>query len=561
MILGICASIIPFPDHNQSPRNTYQSAMGKQAMGIYASNFTARMDTMAHVLYYPQKPLVATHAMEYMHFRELPAGINAIVAISTFTGYNQEDSLIMNQSSIDRGFFRSVFFRTYSASEENVPLPGADGAGAIAAPGPMQPQWDQFENPSPAITAGMGQADYSKLEDDGLVSPGTAIFAGDVIIGKTVTVPDMSALTGQPPRHSKRSTSVKARSTEAGIVDRVLLSTNRDGQRFAKVRMRNIRYPQIGDKFASRHGQKGTVGMTFRMEDMPFTQEGMVPDIIMNPHAVPSRMTVGHLIECLLGKVMTHHGMEGDGTPFIKTFEVQAVAKLLHEIGYQRSGNEVLYSGHTGRQMDAQLFCGPVYYQRLKHMVDDKIHARSRGPTALITRQPMEGRGKDGGLRFGEMERDCIISHGSAALLQERMFLNSDPYRIHVCESCGLMAHADLRTNSFECRACKSTAIAQVYMPYAAKLLMQELTAMMIAPRMFVASAPGVDDQLEELGLHIERLPLPAEAAAGIPAPDLHGDQASTVAASGASSLRGVDTDSDTDFGGGHTDVETDTEA
>jgi len=552
MILGICASIIPFPDHNQSPRNTYQSAMGKQAMGVYASNFTARMDTMAHVLYYPQQPLVATRAMEYMHFRSLPAGINSIVAVSTFTGYNQEDSLIMNQSSIDRGFFRSVFYRTYSSAEKNVPLPSASGAAGFVAPGPMQPQWEQFERPNPAITAAMGMSDFSKLDEDGLVSPGTAVFAGDVIVGKTVTVPDTSAITGQPPRYSKRSTSVKARSTEAGVVDRVLLSTDRDGQRFTKVRVRNIRYPQIGDKFASRHGQKGTVGMTFRMEDMPFTQEGIVPDIIMNPHAIPSRMTVGHLIECILGKVMTHHGMEGDGTPFIDSFDVNRVSDYLHNLGYQRSGNEVLYSGHTGRQMEAQLFLGPVYYQRLKHMVDDKVHARSRGPMTLLTRQPMEGRGKDGGLRFGEMERDCIISHGTAALLQERMFLNSDPYRIHVCEDCGLMAQVDLKSGSFGCRACGSTRIAQVFMPYAAKLLFQELTAMMIAPRMFVSSTPGVDDQLEELGLHVERLPLPKEAtlAAAL------GDDLRDASVS----LPGADTDTDTDFG--HTtDADSDAES
>jgi DNA-directed RNA polymerase II subunit RPB2 len=546
MILGICASIIPFPDHNQSPRNTYQSAMGKQAMGIYASNFISRMDTMAHCLYYPQKPLVATHAMEYMHFRELPAGINSIVAVSTFTGYNQEDSLIMNQSSIDRGFFRSFFFRTYSAAEQNVPLPSADGSAILSAPGPMQPQWDQFEKPNPAITAGMGMSDFSKIEEDGLVAPGTAVFGGDIIIGKTVTVPDLSALTGKPPRYSKRSTSVKARTTESGVIDRVLLSTDKDGQRFAKVRLRNIRFPQIGDKFASRHGQKGTCGMTYRMEDMPFTREGIVPDIIMNPHAIPSRMTIGHLIECLLGKVMTHHGMEGDGTPFISSFDVATVSSYLHEMGYQRSGNEVLYNGHTGRQMEAQLFLGPVYYQRLKHMVDDKVHSRSRGPTALLTRQPMEGRGKDGGLRFGEMERDCIISHGTAALLQERMFLNSDPYRVHICEACGLMAKVDIANNSFECRACGNTSIAQVFMPYAAKLLFQELQAMSIAPRMFVSREPGQDDQLEELGLTIERLPLPPAAAA---------PEAPEGAAGGL-----AETDTDTEIGG-HTDTDTDAES
>jgi len=277
------------------------------------------------------------------------------------------------------------------------------------------------------------------------------------------------------------------KSTEAGHVDQVLLTTNDQGLRFVKVRIRSVRTPQIGDKFSSRHGQKGTCGMTYTQEDMPFTAEGISPDIIVNPHAIPSRMTIGHLVECLMGKVASLQGMEGDATPFTDV-TVENISNMLHDLGYQRRGNEVCYNGHTGRQMGAMLFLGPTYYQRLKHTVDDKIHSRGRGPTQMLTRQPMEGRSRDGGLRFGEMERDCIISHGSAAFLKERLMDCSDAYRVHVCELCGLIAVANLAKNTFECRACRSAAsrsrVVQVALPYACKLLFQELMSMNLAPRM-----------------------------------------------------------------------------
>jgi DNA-directed RNA polymerase II subunit RPB2 len=260
------------------------------------------------------------------------------------------------------------------------------------------------------------------------------------------------------------------------------------------------------DKFATRHGQKGTIGITYRQEDMPFTADGISPDLIVNPHAIPSRMTIGHLVECLLSKVSAFTGDEGDATPFTEV-TVEAVSKLLLKCGYQQRGFEVLYNGHTGKKLAANVFIGPTYYQRLKHMVDDKIHARlvagyrglllsarfvtsslicsARGPLQILTRQPVEGRSRDGGLRFGEMERDCMISHGAALFLKERLFDNSDAYRVHICDICGLLAIANTATNSFECRACRNkTQISQLYIPYAAKLLFQELMAMNIAPRL-----------------------------------------------------------------------------
>jgi len=471
MILGVCASIIPFPDHNQSPRNTYQSAMGKQAMGIFLTNFDQRMETMANILYYPQKPLARTMAMDYLRFRELPAGQNAIVAIACYSGYNQEDSVIMNQSSIDRGLFRSLFYRAYSDSEKAI------GHSVM----------EQFEKPTRSDTLRLKHGTYDKIDEDGIVAPGVRVSGEDIIMGKTAPMaPDAEELGQRQKQHIKRDVSTPLRSTESGIVDQVMLTTTAEGNRFAKVRVRTTKVPQIGDKFASRHGQKGTIGITYRHEDMPFTREGIVPDIIINPHAIPSRMTIAHLIECQLSKVASLRGDEGDATPFTKVTVTQ-VSDLLRRMGYQSRGFEVMYNGHTGRKLVAQVFLGPTYYQRLRHMVDDKIHSRARGPTQILTRQPVEGRARDGGLRFGEMERDCMIAHGASSFLKERLFDVSDPFRVHVCDICGLMTVvAKLKKNTFECKNCNNkNKISQIHLPYAAKLLFQELWSMNIAARLY----------------------------------------------------------------------------
>jgi len=303
---------------------------------------------------------------------------------------------------------------------------------------------------------------------------------------KTTPIGPQSDRSGRVQKYTKRDCSQQNRSNEHGIVDQVLLTTNSEGFKFVKVRVRITRIPQVGDKFSSRHGQKGTCGMTYRQEDMPFTCEGIVPDIIVNPHAIPSRMTIGQLIECLLGKVSSITGREGDATPFTDA-HVKNFSSKLHECGYQLRGNEIMYNGHTGRKLEAQIFIGPTYYQRLKHMVDDKIHSRARGAVQILTRQPVEGRAREGGLRWGEMERDCMISHGSASWLKERLFLVSDEYKVHVCDKCGLIAIANLKKNSFECKGCSNrTQISQVYLPYAFKLMIQELMAMNIAPRIRV---------------------------------------------------------------------------
>ncbi|KAI4312165.1 hypothetical protein MLD38_037006 [Melastoma candidum] len=439
----------------QSPRNTYQSAMGKQAMGIYVTNYQFRMDTFAYVLYYPQKPLVTTQAMEHLHFRELPAGINAIVAIACYSGYNQEDSVIMNQSSIDRGFFWSLLFRCHRDIESK--------KGTLVK--------EEFGHPDQKKTMGMRHGSYDKLDDDGLIPPGTRVSGEDIIIGKTTPIALDGGAQGQAFRHTRHDHSIALRDCEAGMVDRVLLTTNADGLRFVRVRTRSVRIPQIGDKFSSRHGQKGTIGLTYTQEDMPWTMEGITPDIIVNPHANPSRR---------------------DATPFTEV-TVDHISKALHRCGYQMHGYEIMCSGHTGRRMTAMIFLGPTYYQRLKHMVDDKIHSRGRGQIQILTRQPSAGRSRHGGLRIGEMERDCLIAHGAANFLKERLFDLSDLYRVHVCLRCGLIASTNLRKKSFECKGCKNKIdivdtrafqIVQIPIPYACKLLFQELMAMAIAPRM-----------------------------------------------------------------------------
>lgn len=464
MILGICASMIPFSDHNQSPRNTYQSAMSKQAMGIHATNFLLRMDTLANILHYPQKPLVTTRSMEYLRFRELPSGQNAVVAIACYGGYNQEDSIIMNQSAIDRGLFRSFFYRTYT-DQENMSKPK---------------QQERFAKPHRGFVMRMKNCNYDKLDDDGLINPQVRVNGNDILIGKIIPVLDIEKSTKENEIYIQKDSSTQMRVTENGVVDKVILSS-KEGYKFTKVRVRSNRIPQMGDKFASRHGQKGTIGITMRQEDMPFTSEGLIPDIIINPHAIPSRMTIGHLIEALLGKVCALSGDEGDATPF-SGVTVENISNKLHSLGYQKRGLEVMYNGFTGRKLEAQIFIGPTYYQRLKHMVEDKMHARARGPVQILTRQPVEGRAREGGLRFGEMERDCIISHGSASFLKERLFDVSDPYKVALCEICGLFAIP--LDDSIECKSCKNRSkVCYVDMPYAFKLLVQELIAMNIAPR------------------------------------------------------------------------------
>tara|TARA_B110000046_G_C13024781_1_gene413281 strand:+ start:3346 stop:6933 length:3588 start_codon:yes stop_codon:yes gene_type:complete len=470
LINGLCAALIPYPDHNQSPRNTYQSAMGKQAVGIPGLNFPIRMDAVGHILISPQKPLVTTRMDEILHTGEAPTGVNAIVCIMCWTGFNQEDSLIVNREALERGLFRTIKYQTYKDEERT------NGADA-----------EKFESPAEAgKCVGMRVGCYSKLQEDGFPAVGTRLVSGDVIIGKTITTTEI----GEGTRRAiKRDRSVMIKHTDETFVDAIMKSKNRDGSMLAKVRTRATRQPIVGDKLSSRHGQKGVIGVILNAADMPVSEEGIVPDIIVNPHAIPSRMTIGQLMECLMGKLCAIHGEQGDATPF-RGASIEEISDRLENYGYDRLGGETLYNGMTGDALPAKVFIGPTYYQRLKHMVLDKQHSRSRGPVQILTRQPVEGRAREGGLRFGEMERDCIISHGAANVLSERLFEQSDPFMATVCSKCGMLAQpvADktlLRQKRPFCRACNDhTSVQDVRMPYAFKLLLQELMAMNIAARL-----------------------------------------------------------------------------
>ena len=386
-IFGILASCIPFPEHNQSPRNTYQCAMGKQAMGMYVTNYQSRMDKTAYVLTYPSRPLVDTRVMGMIKLDQIPSGSAVIVAIMTYSGYNQEDSILVNKGSIDRGLFNATIYHTEKDEDKKI-----NGDEEIRC------------KPDPSKTKGMKFGNYDKVNNKGLVPENTFIENRDIIIAKVVPIKenrnDHTKLIKYED-HSKIH-----RTTEESYIDKNFIDRNGDGYCIAKVRIRTSRKPVIGDKLSSRHGQKGTVGNIIPEGDMPFTVNGMRPDIIINPHAIPSRMTIGQLKETLLGKVLVQLGLFGDGTSFGE-LAVDDIRKELLKVGYEAQGNELLYNGMTGEQIESNIFIGPAFYQRLKHMVNDKQHSRSIGPMVNLTRQPAEGRSRDGGLRFGEMERDC----------------------------------------------------------------------------------------------------------------------------------------------------------
>jgi DNA-directed RNA polymerase II subunit RPB2 len=462
LILGALASCIPFPHHNQSPRNTYQSAMGKQAVGIPTSNFNNRYDTFSHILSSPQRPLVETKMMKYLNVNSLPNGINVIVAIACYGGYNQEDSVLLNRGSIERGLFSSTFYRTYKEEEKKNQLSGEEEKF-------MKPDKSKLLFPKPC--------NYDKLEENGFIKKNTPVGDNDILIGKIIPIKNNSD-------YNYKDNSVCIRRNESGNIDSNFVSNNGDGYKICKTRIRSFRFPEIGDKFSSRHGQKGTCGMIINSEDMPFTKNGIVPDIIINPHAVPSRMTIAQLIECILGKAGLETGNIGNGTAF-DSISINKISEILKKYGHNKNGDEILYNGVTGEQIKTTIFMGPTFYQRLKHMSGDKIHSRSSGPVVSMTRQPAEGRASHGGLRFGEMERDCMIAHGTSSFLQERMMTVSDNYNVFICNDCGLVSVFNNEKNIYECKKCNNfKGFKKINIPYSCKLLFQELESMSIAPRL-----------------------------------------------------------------------------
>ena len=473
MIFGTTASGIPFPDHNQSPRNAYQSAMAKQAMGVYALNFRERFDAMSHVLCYPEIPMVSPFMSKFYGAQNLPSGQNIIVAIMTYTGYNQEDSNMMNRASLDRGRYRSVFYRTYKDEERKNQSSGEE---------------EKFCNPNPTETKHMKNAKYEKLGEDGFIPKDTYVTPDDILIGKVVPLRVPTGVVVPNGSKKMRDISKMPRNNESGYVDKIYKNRNGEGYSFAKVRMRQDRIPEIGDKFSSRHGQKGTMGMILNPEDMPQTASGIVPDIIINPHAIPSRMTIAQLMETLLSKVGCMTGCLGDGSPFGETTVDDLAAILRDHYGMEPYGNEIMYNGYTGRQMETSIFIGPCYYQRLRHCSADKMHSRASGPLVMLTRQPAEGRAREGGLRLGEMERDSIVAHGMSEFIKERLMECSDSFSCYSCKECGLLAIANPVQNIWICKGCnKTTSFAKLQIPYASKLLMQELETMNIGSRLITS--------------------------------------------------------------------------
>jgi len=365
-------------------------AMGKQSIGLYARNFQKRMDTLGYVMNNLEKALVRTRFSKYINYDELPCGVNAMVAIGCYTGYNMEDSVLLNKAAIDRGLFRATFYRTYKDDEKKIQSSGRE---------------EKFAKPNAKYTRGTKPGNYNKLDERGFVRKDEYVSSDDIIIGKVLPLKNKTDENGH---QLYKDCSTSLRSNETGFVDKIYTDRNADGFRFVKIRMRTERIPVIGDKFASRCAQKGTVGMIFPQEQMPFNADGISPDIIMNPHAIPSRMTIGMLMELILGKTSAHLAGYSDCTPFCN-ISYDKICDVLEANGFNYTGDEILYSGIDGKQLDVKIFFGPTYYQRLKHMVADKAHVRSSGPVVQLTRQPAEGRSRDGGLRFGEMERDCVV--------------------------------------------------------------------------------------------------------------------------------------------------------
>ncbi|KAH8918260.1 DNA-directed RNA polymerase [Atractiella rhizophila] len=467
-LLGAVAGLIPYPHHNQSPRNTYQCAMGKQAMGSIGYNQLNRIDTLMYLMVYPQQPMVKTRTIEMVGFDKLPGGQNAIVAVMSYSGYDIEDALILNKSSLDRGYGRCQVFRKHGTILKRYP----NGTH------------DRLADP-PKDENGKNLEKWTSIEGDGLAHVGARILPGQAYINKqtpsnansTEAITDLASTTW-------KNATMSYRGAIPGYVDKVMISQGEnEGVTVLKVLMRQTRRPELGDKFSSRHGQKGVCGLIVPQEDMPFNDQGTCPDIIMNPHGFPSRMTVGKMLELVSGKAGVVRGTLEYGTAFGGS-KLEDMSKVLIDAGYSYHAKEMLHSGITGLPLEAYIFFGPIFYQKLKHMVLDKMHARARGPRATLTRQPTEGRSRDGGLRLGEMERDCLIAHGASQLLLERLMISSDAFEVDVCQECGFMGY-----NGW-CVRCKSgKKVTQIKMPYAAKLLFQELMAMNIAPRLVLENA------------------------------------------------------------------------
>lgn len=457
LLMGVIGCTIPFPDHNQAPRICYYTSMAKQSMGLYATNLPLRIDTTGHVLDYPQKPIVSTRIARMLHNDEMTSGVNCIVAIANYTGLNQEDCVIINKQAIERGLFVSHSYRTITVDEKR------------------SDSYTRYKTCVPTEEYRKPNYNYHKLDEFGIVRKGLYVEQNDVIVGRM-----MQKTSRNGDTFSEASVVVNMK--EEGFVDDIFMCTSPDGYKIIKIRIRALKILEMGDKVASVSAQKGTVGLVCPHESMPFTADGVIPDLIVNPNAIPSRMTICMLMDMVLGKSCILDGEYGDATPFTEnsTNVVETLCNRLEKNGYERSGYETMYNGMTGEKIQSQIFIGPTYYHKLKHMVSDKMYARAHGSVQMLTRQPTVGRSKFGALKVGEMERDCCIGQGISGMLVDRLYHASDPYHVKTCNDCGTMV------NTKEiCEVCESTNIVSVRVPYAFKLLCKQLNGMYIKTQLF----------------------------------------------------------------------------
>ncbi|MBD3204183.1 DNA-directed RNA polymerase subunit B [Candidatus Woesearchaeota archaeon] len=468
-IVGLCTSLVPYGNFNQSTRLNAGSKNQKQALGFYVSNYLVRLDMDVNLLHTAQFPIVKTIMHDYSDYSSHPSGQNVVVAVLSYDGYNMEDAIVINRGSIERGFARSTYYRPIISEELRY------SGGLI----------DEISIPDKDVKGYKSERDYRFLEDDGIIFPESKVKEGDVIIGKTSPPRFLSSLDEYNlATSSRRESSMSLKHGEKGIIDFVLITENQEGNKLVQVRVRDTKVPEIGDKFTSRHGQKGIIGMIVPSEDVPFSASGIVPDILFNPHGIPSRMTMAHLIEMLGGKVGALSGRFVDGTPFDSEPQ-EKLRKELLALGFKDDGTETFYSAKTGKKFKAKIYVGNMYYLKLKHMVSNKVHARARGPIQLLTRQPTEGRAKEGGLRLGEMEKDTFIAHGSSLLLKERF--DSDRTVVPVCNECGIIAIYNEFKNKSYCPICgDNSPVSNIELSYAFKLMLDEFKSLGIYPKLIL---------------------------------------------------------------------------
>jgi len=465
-VLGISAGLIPFANHDHSPKVTHETSMAKQAMGLPRPNYRIRPETSTYILHEPQRPLVTTKTADIIEIDKRGYGQNVMVAILAYEGYNIEDAIIINKASIERGLMRGSLFRIYEVEERKyVPM-----------------REDIITVPSENLV-GKSHEIYNKIAEDGITWPGIDIVEDEVVVGRVspaiAMVPTISFETLAP--QTLRDTSEKIRKGEGGYIDQVILTLTREGTILVRTKLRQPRYPELGDKFASRHGQKGVIGLIVPQEDMPFDEYGITPDIIINPHSIPSRMTVGQLLESLAGEIAARIGKPLDGTPFESDNWTEELIKMAKKLGMNYFGERTLFDGKTGKMMKAHILMGPVYYQRLKHLARDKLHARATGKVTMLTLQPTEGKARGGGLRLGEMERDALLGHGVSQFLHERFVDSSDAITIFVCGKCGEIGHYDPKKKRWICPIDgDQTEMHKITVPYAFVLLLNELKSLAI---------------------------------------------------------------------------------